>query len=96
MEKLSAEQQSSLKKMASERIKEKLIAKGYAADTVEAMDRPQLMNTLAQLMAIAPPDPAKAEEKVGAVGGVVTAAAAGPLMVGGMTAEQCGMWLQWK
>jgi hypothetical protein len=96
MEKLSAEQQSSLKKMASERIKEKLIAKGYAADTVEAMDRTQLLNTLAQLMAIAPPEPAKSEEKLGSVGGVVTAAAAGPPMAGGMTAEQFGMWLQWE
>jgi hypothetical protein len=93
MEKLSTEQQSSLKKMASERIKEKLLAKGYSPEKVEAMDRGQLLQAMAQVMAAAP-DPVVGEEQLGAVGGVETVAATGPPVMGGLTDEQFSMWMQ--
>ena len=96
MEKLPAEQQSSLKKMASERIKEKLLARGYSPEKVEAMDRGQLLQAMAQIMAATAFDPGLGEEKPGADGGVETVAPTGPPVMGGLTAEQFGMWMQWE
>jgi hypothetical protein len=77
-------------------MKDKLIAKGYASDKVEAMDRSQLFQVMAQVMAATAPDPVVEEEKLGAVGGFGTAAATGPPVMGGMTADQFSMWIQWE
>jgi hypothetical protein len=55
MEKLSAEQQGHIKKMASEKIKSELVAAGQDPGKVEAMSRAQLLEAMARL--VAAPDP---------------------------------------
>jgi hypothetical protein len=57
MEKLSSEQQAQVKKMASDRIKEKLIAAGQDPDKVKGMSREQLLAGMAHLLAVTVLDP---------------------------------------
>ena len=48
MEKLSAAQQQSVKKMSDERLRLKLVAAGYGEDVVVAMERETMLSTYAE------------------------------------------------
>ena len=54
MEKLSASQQEKVKKMNTDRLREKLIESGQDEDSVKAMDRPALMQAYAELITVQP------------------------------------------
>ena len=51
MEKLSAAQQQSVKKMSDERLRLKLVAAGYEEDVVVAMERETMLSTYAEFLA---------------------------------------------
>jgi hypothetical protein len=99
MEKLSTAQQTQVKKMASERIKEKLIAAGQDPEKVKAMSREQLLAGMAHLLAVTVLDPEMVVPPEvgiqGAMGGPAPATATvGP--PSGMSMEQLKMWIDWE
>ena len=51
MEKLTAAQQQSVKKMSDERLRLKLVAAGYEEDVVVAMERETMLSTYAEFLA---------------------------------------------
>ena len=51
MEKLTAAQQQSVKKMSDERLRLKLVAVGYEEDVVVAMERETMLSTYAEVLA---------------------------------------------
>ena len=51
MEKLSAAQQQSVKKMSDERLQLKLVAAGYEEDVVLAIERETMLSTYAEVLA---------------------------------------------
>ena len=51
MEKLTAAQQQSVKKMSDERLRLKLVAAGYEEDIVVAMERETMLSTYAEVLA---------------------------------------------
>ena len=51
MEKLTAAQQQSVKKMSDERLRLKLVAAGYEEDVVVAMERETMLSTYAEVLA---------------------------------------------
>ena len=51
MEKLTAAQQQSVKKMSDERLRLKLVAPGYEEDVVVAMERETMLSTYAEVLA---------------------------------------------
>ena len=56
MEKLSAAQQQSVKKMSDERLRLKLVAAGYEEDVVVAMERETMLSTYAEVWRVGEPD----------------------------------------
>ena len=50
MEKLTAAQQQSVKKMSDERLQLKLVAAGYEEDVVVAMERETMLSTYAEVL----------------------------------------------
>ena len=51
MEKLTAAQQQSVKKMSDERLRLKLVAAGFEEDVVVAMERKTMLSTYAEFLA---------------------------------------------
>ena len=57
MEKLTAAQPQSVKKMSDERLRLKLVAAGYEEDVVVAMERETMLSTYAKVLASGESDP---------------------------------------
>ena len=57
MEKLTAAQQQSVKKMSDERQRLKLVAAGYEENVVVAMERETMLSTYTEIMASGESDP---------------------------------------
>jgi hypothetical protein len=96
MEKLSSEQQTRVKKMLSDRSKEKLVAARQDPDGVKAMSCEQLVTAMAHILAVTMLHP---EVVVLATGVGAPRAMGGPLSaVGppiGLTMEQLKSWIDW-
>jgi len=57
MEKLTAAEQQSVKKMSDERLRLKLVVAGYEEDVVVAMERETMLSTYAEVLASGESDP---------------------------------------
>ena len=56
MEALLLQQQEAVKKMSSDRLREKLVSQGYDVETVRGMDRETLLNTYAEILTADKPE----------------------------------------
>ena len=57
MDKLTAAQQQSVKKMSDERLRLKLVAAGFEEDVVVAMERETMLSTYAEFWRVGESDP---------------------------------------